>query len=112
MGEPVKIADLARQMIRLAGLVPDKDIRIEYVGLRPGEKLYEELFHEGEKLVPTTSDGILLARPRIADYAVLARALDELEDAARARNGDHVLAVLSRLVPEFRGDTLRRAANE
>jgi FlaA1/EpsC-like NDP-sugar epimerase len=111
MGEPVKIADLARQMIRLAGLVPDKDIKIEYVGLRPGEKLYEELFHEGEKLIPTPSDGILLARPRTADYAVLARALDELEEAARARNGDHVLGILSRLVPEFRGDTLRRAAN-
>ena len=111
MGEPVKIADLARQMIRLAGLTPDKDIRIEYVGLRPGEKLYEELFHEAEKLVPTAGDGILLARPRTADYAVLARALDELEEAARSRNADHVLGILSRLVPEFRGDTLRRAAN-
>jgi O-antigen biosynthesis protein WbqV len=111
MGEPVKIADLARQMIRLAGLEPDKDIRIEYVGLRPGEKLYEELFHEAEKLVPTAGDGILLARPRTADYAVLARALDELEEAARSRNADHALGILSRLVPEFRGDTLRRAAN-
>ncbi len=111
MGEPVKIADLARQMIRLAGLEPEKDIKIEYVGLRPGEKLYEELFHEAEKLVPTAGDGILLARPRTADYAVLARALDELEEAARSRNADHVLGILSRLVPEFRGDTLRRAAN-
>jgi FlaA1/EpsC-like NDP-sugar epimerase len=111
MGEPVKIADLARQMIRLAGLVPDRDIRIEYVGLRPGEKLYEELFHEGEQLVPTGSDGILLARPRTADYAVLARALDELEEAARAHNGDRMRAILSLLVPEFRSDTLRRAAN-
>jgi FlaA1/EpsC-like NDP-sugar epimerase len=110
MGEPVKIADLARQMIRLAGLVPEQDIKIEYVGLRPGEKLYEELFHEAEKLVPTAGDGILLARPRTADYAVLARARDELEEAARARNADHVLGILSRLVPEFRGDTLRQAA--
>ena len=49
MGEPVKIADLARQMIRLAGLIPDQDVKIEYVGLRPGEKLYEELFHEGRE---------------------------------------------------------------
>ena len=111
MGEPVKIADLARQMIRLAGLIPDQDVKIEYVGLRPGEKLYEELFHESEKLMPTASDGILLARPRTADYAVLARALDELDEAARARNADHVLGILSRLVPEFRGDTLRQAAN-
>jgi O-antigen biosynthesis protein WbqV len=111
MGEPVKIADLARQMIRLAGLVPDKDIRIDYVGLRPGEKLHEELFHEGEPLVPTKSDGILLARPRTADYAVLARALDELEEAARARQSERVLGVLSLLVPEFRGDAPRRAAS-
>jgi FlaA1/EpsC-like NDP-sugar epimerase len=111
MGEPVKIADLARQMIRLAGLIPDQDVKIDYVGLRPGEKLYEELFHESEKLMPTASDGILLARPRTADYAVLARALEELEEAARARNADHVLGILSRLVPEFRGDTLRQAAN-
>ena len=111
MGEPVKIADLARQMIRLAGLTPDKDIRIEYVGLRPGEKLYEELFHEGEKLAPTRSDGILLARPRTADYAVLARALDELEEAARARHAERVLGILLRLVPEFRGDAPRQVAS-
>jgi O-antigen biosynthesis protein WbqV len=111
MGEPVKIADLARQMIRLAGLVPDKDVRIEYTGLRPGEKLHEELFHEGEKLVPTKSDGILLARPRTADYAVLARALDELEEAARARHPERVLGILSRLVPEYQEEAPRRAAS-
>lgn len=111
MGEPVKIDELARQMIRLAGLVPDKDIKIEYVGLRPGEKLFEELFHEGEPPVPTTGDGILLARPRTADYAVLARALDELEDSARTRKEERVLGILGRLVPEFRADTPRRTAN-
>ena len=111
MGEPVKIVDLARQMIRLAGLTPDKDIRIQFVGLRPGEKLYEELFHEAEKLVPTKSDGILLARPRTADYAVLARALDELEEAGRARNADRVLGILSLLVPEFRSDAPRQVAS-
>jgi len=111
MGDPVKIDDLARQMIRLAGLVPDKDIKIEYVGLRPGEKLYEELFHEGELPVPTQGDGILLARPRTADYAMLARALDELEEAARARRADRVLGILGRLVPEFRSDTPRQAAS-
>jgi len=101
MGDPVKIADLARQMIRLAGLVPDIDIKIAYVGLRPGEKLFEELFHEAEPPVPTDSDGLLLARPRAADYAVLSRALDELEDAVRHRQVDRTLAILERLVPEF-----------
>jgi O-antigen biosynthesis protein WbqV len=101
MGEPVRIADLARQMIRLAGLVPDRDIRIDYVGLRPGEKLFEELFHEGEPPVPTEADGILLAAPRTADYAVLARALDEMEDAARGRDTARVLSGLGHLVPEL-----------
>jgi O-antigen biosynthesis protein WbqV len=101
MGDSVKIVDLARQMIRLAGLVPDKDIRIEFVGLRPGEKIQEELFHESEPPVPTGADGLLLARPRASDYAVLARALDELEDAARGRDAERCLAGLARLVPEF-----------
>ncbi|HLY55387.1 MAG TPA: nucleoside-diphosphate sugar epimerase/dehydratase [Stellaceae bacterium] len=102
MGPSVKIVDLARQMIRLAGLVPDRDIRIEFVGLRPGEKIAEELFHEAEPPVPTESDGLLLARPRIGDYAMLARGLDELEDAARGRDAQRCLTALARLVPEFR----------
>ncbi|GGF48336.1 polysaccharide biosynthesis protein CapD [Aliidongia dinghuensis] len=101
MGESVKIADLARQMIRLAGLVPDRDIKIEYIGLRPGEKLYEELFHEAEPPVKTEADGILLAAPRTADYAVLSRALDEMDEAARGRDTARVLTLLSHLVPEL-----------
>ncbi len=109
MGESVKIADLARQMIRLAGLVPDKDIAIEYVGLRPGEKLYEELFHEAEPPVRTGADGILLAAPRTADYAVLSRAIDEMEDAARARDGSRVLALLGHLVPELQREPGQQA---
>jgi len=109
MGESVKIADLARQMIRLAGLVPDRDIKIEFVGLRPGEKLYEELFHEAEPPVKTEADGILLAAPRTADYAVLARAIDEMEDAARARDGTRVLALLGHLVPELQREPGQQA---
>ena len=102
MGEPVKIVDLARQMIRLAGLRPERDIEIEFTALRPGEKLHEELFHRAEPLVPTRNPAIRLAAPRTADYAVLARSIDELEEHARARREERMLQLLERLVPEYR----------
>ena len=102
MGEPVRIVDLARQMIRLAGRVPERDIRIEYTGLRPGEKLHEELFHDAEAAMPTANPALRLAAPRTADYAILARSLDELEAEARAANESRVLDLLQRLVPEYR----------
>ena len=105
MGEPVKIVDLAHQMIRLAGLRPDRDIAIEFIGLRPAEKLHEELFHPAEPLMPTASPAIRLAAPRTADYAMLARSVDELEEVARSRREERVLQLLERLVPEYRRNT-------
>jgi FlaA1/EpsC-like NDP-sugar epimerase len=101
MGEPVRIVDLARQMIRLAGLKPDKDVKIEFVGLRPGEKLYEELFHAKEPLLPTEAAGIRRAAPRVIDYAMLSRALDELADHAQERRVERMIALLATLVPEY-----------
>ena len=103
MGEPVKIVDLAKQMIRLAGKRPDEDIKIDFIGLRPGEKLYEELFYANETLLPTKIGGIRLAAPRASDYAMLARALDELAEQAREGHDDRVLAQLRTLVPEYSG---------
>ncbi len=105
MGEPVKIVDLAHQMIRLAGLRLDRDIKIEFIGLRPGEKLHEELFHPAEPLMPTANPAIRLAAPRTADYAMLARAIDELEENARSRREERVMQLLERLVPEYRRAT-------
>jgi len=102
MGEPVKIVDLARQMIRLAGLRPDRDIKIDFIGLRRGEKLHEELFHPAEPLMATANPAIRLAAPRTADYAMLVRSIDELEGNARARREDRILDLLERLVPEYR----------
>jgi FlaA1/EpsC-like NDP-sugar epimerase len=105
MGEPVRIIDLAHQMIRLAGLRPERDIGIEFIGLRPGEKLHEELFHPAEPLMPTANPAIRLAAPRTADYAMLARAIDELEDQVRLRREDRVLQLLEQVVPEYRRST-------
>jgi FlaA1/EpsC-like NDP-sugar epimerase len=115
MGEPVKIVDLATQMIRLAGKKPGEEVAISFIGLRPGEKLQEELFYASEKLVPTKIPGIRLAAPRAIDYAMLARSLDELAEHAREQREDRVLALLRNLVPEYGGavePVARAAGNE
>ena len=101
MGEPVKIIDLARQMIRLAGFRPEEDIKIEVTGLRPGEKLFEEIFHGSEAPVPTPYPGLLLAAPRTVPLAVIARSLDGLETATRGGDRDAAMAILRDLVPEY-----------
>ena len=109
MGEPVRIRDLAEQMIRLAGRVPGEDIEIVYTGLRPGEKLREELFHEEEGLAPTSHPKILLARHRAVEPDGLDRALAELDAACGRCDEAAVLGVLKALVPELqRPETGRR----
>jgi O-antigen biosynthesis protein WbqV len=102
MGEPVKIIDMARQMIRLAGLKPEVDIEIKYTGLRPGEKLFEELFHASENLLPTNNSSILLGAPRTVDHGFLIRALQELESVAKEEDNSSVLRLLHALVPEYK----------
>jgi len=101
MGQPVKIAALARQMIRLAGLRPDKDIEIVFTGLRPGEKLYEEMFDAAEPPERTGAEGVLIASPRAVDFAILRRSIDELETAAQAVDVERVLDLLQHIVPEY-----------
>jgi O-antigen biosynthesis protein WbqV len=101
MGEPVKIVDLARQMIRLAGLHPEVDVEIRFTGLRPGEKLYEELFHGKEPPVPTGYAGLLMATPRTADPAIVGRAIEEIATACRGGQVRLALTLLGRLIPEF-----------
>lgn len=101
MGEPVKIVDLARQMIRLAGLKPDEDVQIKFTGLRPGEKLFEELFHGAEKPLPTEHEGLLMATPRLVDLAAVSGAMQLLARAAREGDEAGAMALLHQMVPEF-----------
>ena len=102
MGQPVRILDLATQMIKLAGLKPDEDIKIVFTGLRPGEKLFEELFHFSENSVKTTHDGIFLASPRLTDMDVLRKGLEKLFIVATERKSPEALAQLKLMVPEFK----------
>ena len=102
MGEPVKIRYLAEQMIRLAGKEPGEDIEIVYTGLRPGEKLFEELFHDQEALTGTAHEKILLARYREVEWGNLTGALDEMERACSGYGEKRLKELLGELVPEYR----------
>ncbi|MFT3747859.1 MAG: nucleoside-diphosphate sugar epimerase/dehydratase [Agriterribacter sp.] len=101
MGQPVKIADLAKNMIKLAGLVPDKDINIVYTGLRPGEKLYEELLNEKEKTLPTHHEKIKIAKVVSRSYKDVLNDIENLTELCK--QGDHFKLVgkMKLIVPEF-----------
>lgn len=99
MGEPVRIIDLARRMIRLAGLVPDVDVKIQIVGLRPGEKLYEELFDHAEETVELSYPGVLGARPVPIPLEVLADRFEALNRAAEAGDAEAVRSLIQAIIP-------------
>jgi len=101
MGKPVKIVDLARQMIRLAGLRPEQDIKIEYTGLRAGEKLFEELFHGREPPVPTGHPGLLIAAPRTVEADAVRQAIDAIAGFCHDGAVAGALGCIKALVPEF-----------
>ncbi|WP_018294071.1 polysaccharide biosynthesis protein [Mariprofundus ferrooxydans] len=101
MGEPVKIVDLAEQMIRLTGLEPGRDIEISFTGLRPGEKLYEELFHGSEPLTTTMHPKIMLSGSREVDWQTMQQGLHALRDACEMRDVSLLHRQLRQLVPEF-----------
>ena len=102
MGTPVKIADLARRMIELAGLVPDKDIEIAYTGLRPGEKLYEELLATKENTLPTENKKIFRAKVREYDYREVDRQIDALTELAIQVDKTETVRKMKEIVPEFK----------
>ena len=101
MGESVKIDDLARRMIRLAGYVPDVDINIEYTGLRPGEKLYEEVLSDLENTVPTAHSRIRIAKVREYEYESVLEAVETLEDLSRQVDITTMVKLMKEIVPEF-----------
>ncbi len=101
MGKPIRILDLARQMIRLSGKQPDVDVKIEFIGLRPGEKLFEELVHEEERHTLAEGLGVFSVSPRTTDIAILHRQMAELAAAAANFDEAKVLRLLQAAVPEF-----------
>jgi FlaA1/EpsC-like NDP-sugar epimerase len=105
MGEPVRIQDLARQMVRLSGKKPGREADIVFTGLRPGEKLAEELAHAAEDLRASRYEGIRIGLGRAMDYELLKPRLERLERAARERRTNETLGVLAELVPEYRAAT-------
>lgn len=101
MGKSVKIDTLARRMIELAGLVPDKDIKIKYTGLRPGEKLYEEKLSNKENTLPTPNERILIAKVRDYEYSVARDAVARLEKLSMNVEIDELVKLMKEIVPEY-----------
>lgn len=101
MGEPVKIMDLAVKMIKLAGYEPEEDIEIKITGLRPGEKLYEELISDSSRAMPTHHDKILIAKDEIRDFDFVNKKVNKIIEAALRHDDNRVVTKLKSLVPEF-----------
>jgi FlaA1/EpsC-like NDP-sugar epimerase len=101
MGTPVKIDDMARDLIRLSGFEPDLDINIEYIGLRPGEKLYEELITEGENVVPTSHEKIMVLKGLDCNLQVLNGSIEELNIYARDQAHENIIRKLKEIVPDY-----------
>ena len=102
MGKPVKIIDLAKKMIKLAGFIPDKDIMIKVVGLRPGEKLYEELLNDTSKTIPTYHNKIMIAQEIQDEYETLHTDIEELIKIANCFENEAIVAKMKEIVPEFK----------
>jgi FlaA1/EpsC-like NDP-sugar epimerase len=101
MGTAIRIDDMARDLIRLSGFEPDVDIPIEYVGLRPGEKLYEELITVGEDIVPTPHEKILVIQGSACNLGELNRQIDRLSELAQNQDAEGIRALLNQIVPDY-----------
>ena len=101
MGTPIKIDNMALDLIRLSGFEPDVDIKIEYIGLRSGEKLYEELITEGENIVPTRHEKIMVLKGIECALALLDGKIDELASLAEGQKADGIKSKLRQIIPEY-----------
>lgn len=102
MGEPVKIIDLAKKMIRLAGFTPDKEIEIKIIGLRPGEKLYEELLNDMSKTLPTHNEKIMIAEEICDDIETTSLTILDLLSCFENINNEEIVSKMKKIVPEFK----------
>ena len=109
MGEPVKIYDMAVKLIKLSGLEPEVDIPIKITGLRPGEKLYEELLNTKENVIPTNYNKIFVAKTREYDYARVNEMVLALKERARLSDADSCVKIMKDIVPEFVSQNSRYA---
>jgi FlaA1/EpsC-like NDP-sugar epimerase len=107
MGNPIKIVDLARKMISLSGLQPEKDIEIVYTGLREGEKLYEELLNNSEDTLPTHHEKILIGKVEPYAYEEINKYIELFYDFVNDRNELKMVALMKELIPEFRSNYSR-----
>ena len=104
MGESIKIVDLAKKMIKLSGLTLDKDISITYTGLRPGEKLYEELLADHENTIPTHHNQIMIAKVKEYDFESIAASIGQLIELFSKQNNQSIVKKMKELVPEFKSN--------
>ena len=102
MGQPIAITEIAEQLIRLAGLRPNKDILITYTGLRPGEKIQEELHYKNEKFIKTKNKSIFIVKPKIESFIKLSKSLNNLIDFAKNGKVEDCYKEMSNLVPEYK----------
>ena len=102
MGQPIAITEIAEQLIRLAGLRPNKDILIKYTGLRPGEKIQEELHYKNEKFIKTKNKSIFIVKPKIESYIKLSKSINNLIDLAKNGKLEDCYKEMSVLVPEYK----------
>jgi O-antigen biosynthesis protein WbqV len=112
MGKPIAIIEIAEQLIRLAGLRPNKDIKIKFTGLRPGEKIIEELHYKNEKISKTENKSIFIVKPKIESYEKLSKSLKNLIDLAKNNKLEECYKIMSTIVPEYKKTKVENLQNK